>query len=593
MNRWKRLSGRFEPPGLDAADQDGRRRADLLVLSTVAIVPWGIIFAIPYGMADVRLGVVLASAAVVAALCPWTMRRFGHFAGATLLVACVDVCAFTVGLCSGGVHSSAVAWYVFLILAGGLIGGTRAAFGWLFVGGAQLLFMWWLSANGLAPPNVVPESMSSTITVLTLFGLYIATCSVVFAFEYLRKRVARELQQTTDDLVQARERADAANHAKSEFLATMFHEVRTPMSGVIGAASLLRTTALSDEQATLVDTMELSGRSLLELLNDVLDFSKIEQGYLELIDEDYALTQLIGDVEAIYRPAAGLGGTDLHTDISGLDIPTLRGPRSRLRQVLNNLVGNAVKFTKSGRIEIRAALTERPQVGLRLRVEVEDTGPGVDPATSSRLFDAFTQADGGSTRRYGGTGLGLAICRQLISAMGGDIGVESDGKYGSVFWFEIPTEQGAEIAEQSDAPSTFSVVSRHILLAEDDPLSAMLGIAMLTKLGCTVHHAVDGRAAIEAAKAGGFDLVLMDFRMPEVDGLMACREIRKLSSLAAVVPIVALTANATAEDRQAAADAGMSGFLTKPITLEQLHDALRRFIRPPSDPNLQVRDIFR
>lgn len=378
-------------------------------------------------------------------------------------------------------------------------------------------------------------------------------------------------------LVAARDAAEAASRARAQFLAVMSHEIRTPLNGILGVAELLADIAHEPEQARFVAVIRQSGQHLLDLLNDILDFSKIDQQGIELESLPFDPAQVLrGAVEMVGPRAAEQGlalGCHLPPDLPARVI----GDAYRLRQVLLNLLGNAIKFTRQGRVDARLEVAPVPG-GWRLTFAVQDSGIGIAPEVLPQLFQEFTQMDGSITRRFGGSGLGLAISRRLVQAMGGAIAVESTPGRGSTFRFDIQVaEAPAELASQPEGPGPEAVVARHhltVLLAEDNRVNRLVATRMAERLGCRVAAVADGRAALAAVQEGGYDLVLMDVMMPEMDGLAATRAIRALPGPASRIRIVALTANSFAHDREACLAAGMDGFMAKPITLERLDAAL-------------------
>ncbi len=389
------------------------------------------------------------------------------------------------------------------------------------------------------------------------------------------------IAQDLTERKRARDEALTAARLKSEFLANVSHEIRTPMNGVLGMADLLMDTHMTEDQRQMGRVIQSSARNLLTLIDDLLDFSKIEAGKFRLTTEAFSLAEQVDQALALMVPRAVSGEVSLESDLPA-DIPALlNGDPGRIHQVLVNLLGNAVKFTEKGTVAV--TVRSRPALAsgnYAFRVEVRDTGIGIDATQQSRLFQPFMQADGSSTRRFGGTGLGLAISRQLIELMGGRIGVESAPGRGSIFWFELELPIAAEPTSTPsiDSQPLAASPAARILVAEDQPANQLFMRLLLTKLGIEFTVVGDGQAAIEELGKRDYALVLMDCQMPKMDGYEATRLIR--TGAAGLdregTPIVALTAHAMAADREKCITAGMDDYLTKPIKVDALQAILQR-----------------
>lgn len=402
------------------------------------------------------------------------------------------------------------------------------------------------------------------------------------------QRRSAELVDLNEDLRRARDAADTANRIKSEFLASMSHEIRTPMNGVIGMVHMLKHTPLSADQRDKLMTLESSAKGLLSLLNDILDISKIEAGRLDLNMAPFAVRDLIEDLAALWRPSALSKRLTLSYEIDAGVPAVLIGDAARIGQVLANFLGNAIKFTHQGGIAVKVAATQIRDRRYAVTIAVKDSGIGIDRAVQQRLFQKFTQADASMTRRYGGTGLGLAICRELTHLMGGDVGVDSEPSQGSTFWMRlelliadnIPETQDELRASDRDLLSQKGSRPLTLLVAEDNVINQKVICAMLESVGHRTEIAADGIEAVAAVQRDRFDAVLMDVQMPNMDGIMATREIRALGGTYADLPIIALTANAMAGDRERYLAAGMNAYVSKPVEPDMLSLALRRTCGP-------------
>jgi PAS domain S-box-containing protein len=394
-----------------------------------------------------------------------------------------------------------------------------------------------------------------------------------------------ERNRAVAELAVARDEAIAASNTKSAFLAHMSHEIRTPMNGVIGMTELLADSGLNEEQQSYADHIVRSGERMLSIINDILDISKIETGQLELDLTDFALHETIEQACAIAAIQATSKGVGLAIEFTDAAPRYLRGDAGRLSQIVLNLVANGVKFTAEGAVTVRVDAPQSGPDGTLVRVEVADTGIGIDPEVLERLFEPFTQADSSTTRNYGGTGLGLAIARELTELMAGTIGATSDPGRGSTFWFEV--ELAAAISEEGPMPAPRPVRAPAValgpdaplvLVADDTPVNQIVAVRALQRCGCRSHVVNDGYEVLAALLTQRYAAILMDCEMPEMDGYETTGELRQREVGGHRTPVIAMTAHAMKGDLEKCLAAGMDDYVSKPLRHQALREVLERWI---------------
>jgi PAS domain S-box-containing protein len=410
----------------------------------------------------------------------------------------------------------------------------------------------------------------------TTFDIEILGKTLLINGEDIRMTTIRDISEKKlieIALKESEKKSREATKAKSEFLANMSHEIRTPLNGILGMTGLLHDTNLDSQQRSYVEIIRNSGDSLLSIVNDILDFSKIEAKKLTFESIPFELHAAILDIKQILGYAVSQKNLLLKTDIAK-DVPQfVTGDPTRLRQILMNLVSNAIKFTSEGSIEIKVFNTNSG-----IRFEVIDSGIGIPEKALQNMFVAFSQVDSSTTRKYGGTGLGLSICRELVIAMKGQIGVISQENKGSTFWFEIPLHKSASPRTTANPEKEFSASGKklRVLIAEDNAVNALIARKMVEKLGHVVTVAGNGKEAVHALEMAPYDIIFMDCQMPEMDGFEATQVIRNSTANWKSIPIIAMTAHAMSGDRERCLNAGMDDYVTKPMKIDDLSDALIR-----------------
>lgn len=480
-----------------------------------------------------------------------TPRAAGH-----LLLA---VCSTLVGIaCAGedGLEAGTLAWFGVICAAGVMSVGLRAGLTWLLADTVLVFVLMGLKAHGDITPWL---HVSPVISVLRGVGLVASFVLLAILFDRTRREALAEAQQLA--------------HTKSNLLANVSHELRTPMHGVLGLTDLLLESELSSAQREQLELLQRSGRSLVVLLNDLLDMSKVEAGKMGLDPIDFELRGLLEDLRAMHHPVAHAHGLTLTLEVDALP-PAVRGDALRLRQVLNNLLNNAIKFTPRGSV----TLTARGTPEGRFHFEVKDTGIGIAPDALPRLFSAFSQAEAGITRRYGGTGLGLALSGELVALMGGKIEVQSQLGHGTTMRFSISLAPSvAALVEAEPLPLGHAPKdSRPVLVVDDNPINLLVACSLVQKAGYRTVTATNGEEALAMVTSQPLAMVLMDCHMPVMDGYEATERIRTLDSDVALIPVIALTASALPEELERCRRAGMNDCLIKPVTLATLERTLRQ-----------------
>jgi signal transduction histidine kinase/CheY-like chemotaxis protein len=436
-----------------------------------------------------------------------------------------------------------------------------------------------------ARPSVVGEKSRYLTELVGAALIYTIAIVAVILFGHGRKALEERNKQITESFKLATrlaEEANKANKAKSEFLANMSHEIRTPINGVIGMTDQLAEMQLSSEQREIVETLSYSSEALLQLINNCLDLSKIEAGQLRVEVLPMDLTECLKSVVASHMTAAAARKVELSLAVPE-ELPYVLGDHLRMSQVLNNLIGNAIKFTEQGSVKVRCIQTHQVAGKIGLRLEVADTGIGIPLQAQDKIFESFEQADNSTTRRFGGTGLGLAIAKRLVSEMGGKIVLQSEPGLGSTFSVDLQLETSviAPSAQRSAPainPAPISLAGTSVLVVEDNLVNRKVVLRLLESLECKAVVVENGQDAIEALPHGNFDVVLMDCQMPVMDGYEATRRIRSEGGAYSRVPIIALTASVLAQDRERCLLSGMDDFLCKPIRAAELRRALERLV---------------
>ena len=616
---------------IDKRKADNIRRYNVIYVPLMRLLGFGMlsIWVLVYNVVTVApmswnfLAVVLA-AIFSYAFCTWALlnpfySRCRHFDLGILFLGCDNIAFLCFIYLTGGENS----WLYFIMISHVVdqanISFKRAVIFSILNVLSYIGLLIYLS--GVEHRQIFWPMESLKVFIICLTSIYISLISkksvknrnkLSDSIKMARKELIKRREVETQ-LRQAKSEAEAANEAKSSFLANMSHEIRTPMNGVIGFTDILIESGLNDEQAEYAKTIKTSGQALLSLINDILDFSKIEAGELIIEKIEFNLAELALDVCSIIQPQVGTKPIEILCRV-GDDIPSrVIGDPLRIRQVLTNILGNAVKFTTAGEIELCIGLREQHSDRIQFHAMVRDTGIGIAQSKIGLIFEMFQQADGSTSRKFGGTGLGLAICRKMAQLMEGDVWAESTPGKGSIFHFTAVIELPAENSERRGAPESFKdkrvliaddnhvhldhpaspgrlkspalpVLSAgmadrtNILLAEDNPVNRKMLELLLSKAKYHLEVAENGAQAVEKflAAPDACDLILMDLQMPELDGLSATKQIR--SKGFGSIPIIALTAHAMKDDKRRCLDAGMNDYLSKPIKKEQLYEMIEKYI---------------
>jgi signal transduction histidine kinase/ActR/RegA family two-component response regulator len=424
------------------------------------------------------------------------------------------------------------------------------------------------------------------LTVAQLVLLLIASGALVVRQRRLEaERLA--LEQMTEELRDAHFQAEAANRGKSQFLANMSHELRTPFNGLMGMLGLLESTPVNQQQADYIRTAQESARHLLTLLNDILDLSALESGKMTIKPAELQLARLMTEVNALMLPLATAKGLEFQLRVPDVPLPPVLADETRVKQILFNLISNAIKFTASGQVVVNVTERSRSVETLEIVFDVQDTGIGMDDAVLSRLFQRFYQVEDGASRQFGGTGLGLEISRSLARMMDGDITASSIVGQGSTFSLllrlPIAIKAAGPVAVTASpalvAPQAQDVQGLRVLVVEDHPINQKLVGVLLGRMGCHISYSENGQLAVERVQQEPFDLILMDVNMPVMDGLTATRLIRLLPGAVAQTPIVVLTADVMNEAREQALAAGANDFISKPLNVEQLRTIISQYAK--------------
>jgi len=571
-----------------ANDPDQEHRARLVVSCGLTVLIWGPFFALAYwaaGFETVAVGVLLAAGAIGASLfglrLGWPPMVVGNFFALSIFAIHGLMVVQT-----GGPSSPALPWLAVTLIAGFALGGPGWGVCWLIVAGLELGLIALGLLNDMPWQRVPDGSTEAWLHLAAVAGL----CGVMFTFAHVfetqKERGFKALQRASD-----RERE--ANEAKSRFLANVSHEIRTPMNAVLGMSELVLGSELPPKEQHRVETIHRSASALLDVLNDILDLSKLEAGHFEIEEFDFELRDVVDQVMDLLGERARDKGLEIHWRVDP-DVPhCVRADPGRIRQIMLNLVGNAVKFTDQGRVDVQISLMRHVEGRDWVRFRISDTGPGILAANRAQLFVPFSQIDSSATRIHGGTGLGLSISRELANRMGGDAWFAGGPGIGSTFGFDLPlravsSEDHVATGVGDDhepfvsfEPGALTGAGLRVLIAEDNPINQTVIRAMVEELGFEVEVVDDGLAAVEAVAKETPALILMDCQMPRMDGYDAVKRIREMEREegGTRLPIVGITAHAMRGDRERCIQAGMDDYMAKPIQLAILGSTIQRLLQ--------------
>ncbi|MCP3961654.1 MAG: response regulator [bacterium] len=594
-------SERFRPfmsflsAGLDARSTDPMTLRRVRIVNILALA--ALVLAVPFTFLAWKLGNPLMVAALLLAMpvclgnIYWLRRHLRPELAAHVTILIGYLMTILGNLATANLADPSFGWFYLLSMAAILTVGPRTGWIWICLFLTTAIIFWMLPA-GLEVPGLAAQSSSEIrsllhrLTAILTIGL-LTTVAVTF-----RRQAERSLQNEIAVRKKAEQEARTADRIKSQFLANVSHEIRTPMNGVIGMTDLLLKAPLPTQQHRQVEAINNSAETLLAVVNDLLDFSKMEAGKLALYVMDFRLRDLLEKVVALLAPRAEEKGLDLRLVISDELPEDLFGDSQRLRQVLLNLLGNAIRFTPRGSVAVSVERQDRADGDLWVRFVVRDTGIGISRQDQARLFAPFSQAESTSARRFGGTGLGLAISRSLVEMMGGEIGVASTRGVGSTFWFRLPLWQtleespagGPTAVEKPGTPGSGlpreERADYRILVVDDDAINRLVAESQLKDLGFVVEAVEGGVQALEAIERLSYDVILMDCQMPELDGYETTRRIREQEPAEEHTLVIAVTAHAMKGERERCLAAGMDDYVSKPLRGEDLLAALARWLSP-------------